>query len=109
MSKIRNQLQNKNVFHKVNEIINLKPLDLLTIYQCFTTALNTFRDFYHFYDNKYGNCYTFNSGMDKAVARITNPGTSFGMNSLFNKMVLFIQKFKPSPYFPCSNQLVWTC
>ncbi|KAF6037706.1 SCNN1D [Bugula neritina] len=51
-------------------------------------------DFYHFYDNKYGNCYTFNSGMDKAVARITNPGTSFGMNSLFNKMVLYIQNFK---------------
>lgn len=37
-----------------------------------------YRDFVQFHDKKYGNCYTFNSGMDGTISKVTNPGSSFG-------------------------------
>jgi len=53
-------------------------------------------DFYHFYDTKYGNCYTFNSGMTGYVSRITNPGASFGLS-----LTLYINQ---AQYIPVLTQ-----
>ncbi|KAF6036229.1 SCNN1D [Bugula neritina] len=48
-------------------------------------------DFYQFYDRKYGNCYTFNSGMDQQVAKVTSPGAPFGLSlTLFINQPMYV-------------------
>ncbi|XP_067950290.1 amiloride-sensitive sodium channel subunit beta-like [Watersipora subatra] len=54
------------------------------------------RDFYWFYDKIYGNCYTYNSGMDGTVAKITSPGATFGLSlTLFINQEQYIPVLSP--------------
>ncbi|KAF6027068.1 hypothetical protein EB796_014629 [Bugula neritina] len=45
------------------------------------------QDFYQFYDRRYGNCYTFNSGLSGTYSKTNSPGAAFGLS-----MTLFINQ-----------------